>query len=103
MKYILVFVLCFSTIVLKAQHEESKYIPETDPEVLQKLEEWQGLKFGLLMHWGPYSQWGIVESWSICAEDEGWCARSKEDYIAYKTAYERLPETFNPEAFNPEK
>ena len=28
------------------------------------------LKLGLLMHWGPYSQWGIVESWSLCAEDE---------------------------------
>lgn len=42
--------------------QEERYVPETDPLVLQKLEAWQDLKFGLLMHWGPYSQWGIVES-----------------------------------------
>lgn len=50
------------------QHE-SKYFPPEDPLVVEKLEQWQDLKFGLLMHWGPYSQWGIVESWSICPED----------------------------------
>ena len=88
---------------LGAQHEENPYIPEDDPLVIQKIEEWQGLKFGLLIHWGPYSQWGIVESWSICAEDYGWCKRSMDDYQAYKTRYEQLPETFNPVAFNPEK
>jgi len=44
--------------------------------VQEKLEEWQDLKFGMLMHWGAYSQWGIVESWSLCPEDYGWCARN---------------------------
>ena len=44
--------------------------------VLSKLHHWQDIKFGLLMHWGTYSQWGIVESWSICPEDEGWTQRS---------------------------
>lgn len=39
---------------LRAQEEV--YIPETDPLVLNKLEAWQDLKFGLLRHWGPYSQ-----------------------------------------------
>ena len=43
--------------------------------------QWQDLKLGLLMHWGTYSQWGIVESWSLCSEDEAWCtARSMDDY-----------------------
>ena len=42
---------------------------ETDPLVLKNLEEWQDLKFGFMMHWGPYSQWGVVESWSLCSED----------------------------------
>jgi alpha-L-fucosidase len=86
-----------------AQHEDERYVPETDPLVLAKLEHWQDLKFGLLMHWGPYSQWGIVESWSICAEDEGWCRRSLEDYIEYKRRYEGLQKTFNPVAFDPVK
>jgi alpha-L-fucosidase len=55
------------------------------------------------MHWGPYSQWGIVESWSICSEDEGWCRRKNPDYIEYKKQYEALKLSFNPVSFNPEK
>ena len=86
-----------------AQHEYERYVPETDPAVLAKLDQWQDIKFGLLMHWGPYSQWGVVESWSICAEDEGWCKRSLDDYIEYKRRYEGLQRTFNPVAFDPAK
>jgi alpha-L-fucosidase len=79
------------------------YVPETDPLVLEKLEAWQDLKLGLLMHWGPYSQWGIVESWSLCSEDVPWCRRSMDDYDAYKKAYEALQATFNPTEFDPER
>jgi len=81
--------------------QEDIYVPETDPLVLKKLDQWQDLKFGLLMHWGPYSQWGIVESWSICPEDEEWCRRSLEDYHAYLKKYEDLKKTFNPVKFDP--
>ena len=87
--------------------EDERYVPETDPLVLAKLEEWQNLKFGLLMHWGAYSQWGIVESWSLCPEDYGWCERKKGEapmnYYAYKQEYEGLQKTFNPTEFEPEK
>lgn len=59
------------------------------------------------MHWGSYSQWGIVESWSICPEDYGWCERKKgsnpDDYFTYKKEYENLKLSFNPVSFNPEK
>lgn len=81
--------------------QEEVYVPETDPLVLKKLEAWQDLKFGLLMHWGPYSQWGIVESWSICPEDESWCRRSLEDYYEYLKKYEGLKKTFDPLKFDP--
>ncbi|MGD0781518.1 MAG: alpha-L-fucosidase [Candidatus Aminicenantales bacterium] len=74
---------------------------ETDPLVLKKLEWFQDVKFGLMMHWGPYSQWGVVESWSICSEDEPWCRRSIPDYVEYKRRYEQLPKTFNPVKFDP--
>jgi alpha-L-fucosidase len=74
---------------------------ETDPLVLKKLEWFQDVKFGLMMHWGPYSQWGVVESWSICSEDEPWCRRSIPDYVEYKRRYEALPKTFNPVKFDP--
>jgi alpha-L-fucosidase len=77
---------------------------ETDPLVLKKLEWFQDMKFGLLMHWGTYSQWQIVESWSLCPEDENWCERRGEkapDYFEYKKAYENLQTTFNPVKFDP--
>ncbi|MCK7537973.1 MAG: alpha-L-fucosidase [Marinilabiliales bacterium] len=74
---------------------------ETDPLVLRKLEWFQDMKFGLMMHWGPYSQWGVVESWSICSEDVPWCARNIPDYIEYKRRYQEPPKTFNPVKFDP--
>ncbi len=78
------------------------YVPETDPQVVRRLAQWQDWKFGLMLHWGPYSQWGIVESWSICAEDVDWCRRP--DGVAYNDyvrQYEHLPDTFNPVKFDP--
>ncbi|WP_190809880.1 alpha-L-fucosidase [Flagellimonas sp. S3867] len=91
----------------QAVYEDERYVPETDPLVLKKLDEWQNLKFGLLMHWGAYSQWGIVESWSICPEEYGWCERKKgsnpDNYFAYKKEYENLRKTFNPVKFDPNK
>ncbi len=85
------------------QERCQKYYEEKNAEVQKKLEKWQDIKFGLLMHWGTYSQWGIVESWSVCAEDEGWCRRDTNNYVEYKKKYENLKNTFNPQKFNPEK
>ena len=62
---ILLLLLASSQAYSQAIYEDERYVPETDPLVLDKLDEWQDLKFGLLMHWGTYSQWGIVESWSL--------------------------------------
>jgi alpha-L-fucosidase len=90
---------------ISAQHHSQKYTPDPDTLVREKLEQWQDLKFGLLMHWGTYSQWGIVESWSICPEDYGWCERKKgehpENYFEYVKEYENLKTTFNPVRFDP--
>lgn len=103
-------VLLFLSIIspsIFSQHEENRYVADPDPNVTEKLEEWQDLKFGLLMHWGAYSQWGIVESWSICPEDYGWCERKKgnnpDNYFEYVKEYEQLQTTFNPTEFQPEK
>lgn len=102
LKQIILLAVILST-GLFAQEYLQKYYPEKDPLVLKQLEKWQDIKFGLLMHWGPYSQWGIVESWSICAEDEDWCRRKIDNYTDYKKEYEGLKATFNPVKFNPEK
>ncbi|PIA80247.1 alpha-L-fucosidase [Gaetbulibacter sp. 4G1] len=104
----LVLALLISTFSFsQAIYEDERYVPETDPLVLEKLDEWQGLKFGLLMHWGTYSQWGIVESWSLSPEEYGWCERKKgsnpDNYFLYKKEYEGLQKTFNPVKFDPDK
>ena len=105
---VLLFAFRFS--FSQAQHDS---IPESDPAILQRIDEWQDLKFGFMMHWGIYAQWGVVESWSIC--NESWITREKldengrpikgtsgEDYYKYKQAYQALNKTFNPRFFDPE-
>lgn len=109
MKKLLVLIPVFLAFMVNAQleHEITDYVWPTDQALLDKLEDWQDLKFGLLMHWGAYSQWGVVESWSICPEDYGWCERKKgsnpDDYFTYKKEYENLKLSFNPTGFNPEE
>lgn len=87
--------LLFSTHLLFAQPDAK---PETDPVILERISEWQDLKFGFMVHWGMYAQWGVVESWSIC--NEPWINRDGADYIDYKQRYQALNKTFNPKKFN---
>lgn len=92
----------------KASAQEQTYFPDPDTAIQHRLEEWQDLKFGLLIHWGTYSQWGIVESWSICPEDLSWASGARkagvaDNYSDYVKSYENLKTTFNPVKFNPEK
>src|SRR6478609_4669579 len=108
MKYLFSFILllCFSQTYTQQHNTSAEYQVPADPKVQEKLTEWKKIKFGLLMHWGTYSQWGIVESWSLCPEDEGWCERRgphSHDWFEYKKAYEDIPKTFNPVKFNPER
>ncbi len=99
--------LGLATAAVFGQGDARTYIPPTDSLVQKNLAEWQDLKFGLLMHWGTYSQWGIVESWSLCPEDEDWCKRKPEhggaNWYQYRKNYEALQSTFNPENFNPDR
>ena len=90
--------------------DEYAYLPYAEyqypaqPEVLANLREWQDLKFGLFMHWAPSSQWGIVESWTLCPEDADWIKRPEgSSYFEYVKEYEKLATTFNPVKFNPDK
>ena len=92
---------------------QSDSLPETDPVVTARVAQWQNLKFGLMIHWGIYSQWQVVESWSIC--NEPWIVRNQlgpngpikgreeADYVEYKRAYQALNKTFNPRHFAPQR
>ena len=105
--FFIILIFWFTNSFAQLEHEITDYVPETDPLALNKIEKWQDLKFGLLMTWGPYSQWGIVESWSLCPEDYGWCMRTEgshsDNYYQYKKEYENLKTTFNPTKFDPDK
>jgi len=84
---------------------EPPYDWPKDSLVSRNLKTWQDWKFGILIHWGAYSEWGVVESWSLCPEDEGWCQRRgpySDDWFTYKKAYEDIRKTFYPDKFNPE-
>jgi alpha-L-fucosidase len=108
MKKLLFVFFAFMFLSVNAQEHTAslKYTLPADKLVQAKLSQWGKIKFGLLMHWGTYSQWGVVESWSLCPEDEGWTQRNgpyAKDWFSYKQAYENLQTTFNPVKFNPEK
>lgn len=92
----LLFALAFLPAFSQSEQE-----PETDPVILNRISEWQDLKFGFMMHWGMYAQWGVVESWSIC--NEPWINRNGANYVDYKRNYQNLNTTFNPVKFNPQE
>ena len=82
----------------------AQYTPPREADVRAHLDQWQDLKFGMIIHWGLYAVPGIVESWSICSEDEDWIPRdSTMDYNAYKQWYWNLNKEFNPRQFDPDQ
>ncbi len=89
---------------LDAQKEEQGIYPET--EMLNKRLEWfQDLKLGVIMHWGLYAEAGIVESWQLSEEDE-WAREPKawrDDVKELQKDYWDLNKVFNPVNFNPDE
>ncbi len=81
--------------------QEHPYTLPADPLVRETLEEWQDLKFGLLMHWGLYAQLGIVESWALCSEDQSFQDRGGMPYTEFKEMYFGLIREFDPRQFDP--
>ena len=95
----IIVALAAALAVLSLSAQE-KYVWPEDPAVLEKLDHWQDLKFGVLLHWGLYSVPGIVESWNLCNED--WVVRPEgSTYEGYKQWYWGLAREFNPVRFDP--
>lgn len=88
---------CFPTLAQTTPVEASQ--PETEPIILNRIEQWKDLKFGFMVHWGMYAQWGVVESWSIC--NEPWIDRKGAPYEQYKRQYQALDKSFCPRNFHP--
>ncbi|SPE51195.1 Alpha-L-fucosidase [Verrucomicrobia bacterium] len=82
----------------------------TEPWLRERLERFQDLKFGFMMHFAPYSQWGCIESWPLVEQDKWarpedlkpWVERDK-DLARFQHDYWLLPKTFNPVEFDPQQ
>src|SRR5208283_3128549 len=98
--------LCVGLLNLGGAAEPRPSSPES--RLAQELEKFQDLKFGLMMHFGAYSQWGCIESWPLVEEDKWarpddlkpWIERNK-DLARFQRDYFALPKTFNPTEFDP--
>ncbi len=103
MKKIFWMVIMTAMIIQAQEHpyQKTKYDYPEDQFVREKLEEWQDLKFGFMMHWGLYAQLGIVESWGLCSEDQSFQDRGGMPYTEYKEMYFNLIKKFNPQKFDP--
>ena len=94
----------FCPLLMVAQNTRPPYVSPREPQVLETMSEWQGWKFGMFIHWGAYSQWGVTESWTICPNPEN--VKNIPDsltYFGYLKKYVKLKETFNPERFDPDQ
>lgn len=82
------------------------YVWPEDPEVRRKLAWFQDQKLGFMVHWGPYSQLGVVESWTLSDGDADW-ARNGLDWAQggeqIRERYFALNKTFNPLRFHPDE
>src|ERR1700740_3518205 len=53
---------------------------------------YRNAKFGMFIHWGPYSQASVEASWPIMVPKTGGITEAE---------YRALPATFNPDKFDP--
>jgi len=82
---------------------DEDWVKPTEPAVLAHLEWFRDQKLGLFMHWGLYSQMGMMESWGLSDEDKDWSYgcwdwdESKE----CQRQYRKLNRSFNPIRLQP--
>lgn len=85
---------------------EKDWVRPDNPVTLDRLEWFKDQKLALMMHWGPYSQLGVVESWALSDEDADWSREGidwESDGEKLKEQYVSLNRTFNPVRMQPEK
>ena len=72
----------------------------------ERIEWFKDQKLALMMHFGLYSQPGIIESWPLSDRDAHWSRVEVERDVAtngFKEAYYALNRSFNPVRFRPEE
>ncbi|MDR1779356.1 MAG: alpha-L-fucosidase [Tannerella sp.] len=104
MKRIFLIFTAICAISFVSVQKTFAYIYPTEPKVLETLDKWQDLKFGIIIHWGLYSYLDCVESWNLCYNfNEGKGRPSTMTYDEYKQWYWSAINSLSPQNFNPEQ
>lgn len=70
----------------------------------QRLSDFCDKKLGLMLHFGPYTNAGLIESWALCDQDAAWSQKQIDwtnDIDHFKRQYYGLSRSFNPIRFDP--
>ena len=89
---------------IEAREDGWRLTGKTPEWLTRRLEWFRDQKFGFFMHWGAYSQMGVIESWPLSWADRSWgnpSIQTREQMQAFRDRYFALPKTFNPVKFDP--
>ena len=94
-----------------AYSADSSYIVPPSP-VKEKMEEFKDMKLGFMIHWGLYSQLGLMASWGLVDAEAHWSRKVEEydyrptwhdDGNKIREEYFDLIHSFNPVRFHPDE
>ena len=82
----------------------ANYVVPAEPEVREHLEWFRDQKLALMVHFGIYSQMGIIESWPLVDREAKWSRLLVDwkDGDDFKREYLSMNRSFNPVRFQPE-
>lgn len=87
------------------------YVVPPSP-IKEKIEDFKDMKLGLMIHWGLYSQLGLIASWGLVDAEAHWSRKIEEygykptwhdDGNKIREEYFDLIHSFNPVRFNPDE
>lgn len=84
--------------------EEDAYVVPKEAAVRERLEWFRDQKLALMVHWGPYSELGICESWPLSDGDADWARKDytwEPDAELFRRQYFDLNRSVNPLRFQP--
>lgn len=99
-----VIVCCAAACAMWTACAGAAAAPESDERLARRLEWFADLRFGLFLHWGPYSQLGCIESWPLVWADRAWSnpsIKTFEEMLEFRKKYFALNRTFDPAQFDP--
>ncbi len=84
--------ILFSTLIVGILTAGSALCAGPDANAAERLRRFNDCKFGMFIHWGPYSQASVEASWPIMTPEPGGISEAN---------YRALARTFDPVQFDP--